>query len=80
MVIHEIIIFIYEILYQPECESITIQNGNISPQQPVTHGTRITISCDYGYEINGEQYLTCVETSYNGTAPECQLKGTSTHK
>ena len=63
---------------QQQCTAITVDNGSVTPTQPVNSGTDITITCNQGFEISGSATLTCSGTSFSGSPPTCNPVSAST--
>ncbi|XP_070564048.1 complement receptor type 1-like isoform X2 [Ptychodera flava] len=45
------------------------QMGNYT--YPSCHGTNVTFSCDYLYELVGSETITCTESGWSTSVPEC---------
>ena len=56
-----------------QCATVTVENAQITPSQPVNYGVKITVTCNTGYTLSGNSELTCDGTSF-GTLPTCQIK------
>ena len=54
-----------------QCSTITVENGAITPSQPVNHGVTITVTCNSGYVISGDAELLCQGTTFNTATPTC---------
>ena len=57
------------------CEVVKISNSKITPKQPVTSGTKITITCNKGYELIGKPTVLCSGNSFEDELPICKQSG-----
>ncbi|XP_063689600.1 uncharacterized protein LOC134822438 [Bolinopsis microptera] len=60
-----------------QCSPITVDNGAITPSQPVNHGVTITVTCNNGNVINGDSELICQGGIFNVDTPTCTCPGGS---
>ena len=54
-----------------QCSTITVENGQITPSQPVNYGVTITVTCNSDYVISGASELLCQGTTFNAATPTC---------
>ena len=55
-------------------------NGLVTRQAPYTCGTTISYSCNFGFQVQGQNSLTCGENGlWNGNPPFCSPAGESNY-
>ena len=61
-----------------DCAELIVANGMANPSSEVPHGTEVTVVCDSGYTLFGNNAVIC-NRGYFAGLPSC-LKGNLIHK
>jgi hypothetical protein len=60
----------------PDCGNLTVVNGNFNAPSGTTFGQTATQLCNTGYNISGEETITCTESGdWSGAAAICTIVG-----
>ncbi len=71
---HFVFTLIFDALYTAQlrlCRELSIANGLVSYDSPYIPGRVASISCHQGFSLVGNSELTCTNSGWSGTTPNC---------